>query len=50
LEKQSALGKLVASTTTNKRWVIFLEKLMKSKPPSVWEESARHPQAQACKV
>jgi hypothetical protein len=38
LEKQKALGKLVASTTTNKQCVIFLEKLMKGKPPSIWEE------------
>lgn len=39
MKKQRALGKLVASTTTNKHGVIFLEKLMKGKPPSIWEEN-----------
>lgn len=39
MEKQRALGKLVASTTTNKHSVIFLEKLMKEKPPSTGEEN-----------
>lgn len=39
MEKQRALGKSVASTTTNKHSVIFLEKLMKEKPPSTGKEN-----------